>query len=374
MRRLAVCIALVACKDSAPKQQPPTKVVLADAAIDAAADWTAACEAALTTKQTAVRRLSMIIANCQPCGDWTPLIDWNTQMTDGGPPEATIEAMMVACNAYCSKDSKMQFMGALPDARGKLTNKPWRVLGEKCGDKVSAVPDVRFMSAPFFALDRIARATAAHPKLGPLAAAVELPLPPVSMTGVGFELPVAAVMNPDVPKFQVTVTQSEIRIGKMPTAKLTANGVIVDLGPSPYPGELVDVKSLAQKLGALTTDRILLIAPRALPASRVTEVVKALGKREIVLAVGAAGSPKGWSMPGVVPVLLNATPNPKSFEWTLDSEVEAAIANLKQNPAEAFVEPRITVAKTATVEHLAKLLGALAFRDAPTASLTNALK
>jgi hypothetical protein len=181
-------------------------------------------------------------------------------------------------------------------------------------------------------------------------------------------------MHPEVPKFHVTVTQTEIRIGKLPTAKLGANGVITDLGPSPYPGELVDAKSLAQKLGALTPDRIVLIAPRALPASRVTEVVKALGKREIVLAVGAAGAPKGWSMPGVIPVLLNATPNPKRFEWTLDAEVEAAIANLKQNPAEAFVEPRVTVAKTATVEHLAKLLGALAFRDAHTASLTNALK
>jgi hypothetical protein len=371
VRHLAVCIALVACKDSAPKPPPP--VVVADAAlsIDAAADWTVACETALTTKQTPVRRLSMIIAGCQPCGDWTPLLDWNTEMTNGGPPEATIEAMMVACDAYCSKDSKMQFLGALPDGRGKHSNKPWRVLGDKCGDKVSAVPDVRFMSAPFFALDRIARATAAHPKLAPLAAAVELQLPPVSVTGVGYELPVAAVMKPDLPKFHVTITQSEIRIGALPTAKLAATGVVVDLGPSPYPGELVDLKSLAQKLPA---ERIVLIAPRGLPASRVTEVVKAIGAKEIVLAVAAAGAPKGWSMPGIVPVLLNATPKPKTFEWTVDPEVDAAIANLKQNPAEAFVDPKLVIAKTATVEHLAKLLGALAFRDGHAASLTNAPK
>lgn len=368
MRRIAVCIALVACKDSAPKQPPPPPPVVV---ADAAADWTTACAEALTAKQTPVRRLSLVIAGCQPCGDWATLVDWNTPMPEGGPPEAKIEAMMVECKAYCSNDSKMQFMAALPDARGKSTNKPWRVLGEKCGEKVSAVPDTRFMSAPYFALDRIARAASEHPKLAPLVAGLELPLPPVSITGVGFELPVAAVMKPEVPRWQVTVTPAELRVGTMPIAKLGPGGVTVELGTTPYPGKLVDIAQLVTELPA---ERILLIAPSAVPASRLVDVVKVLHGREVVLAVAAAGAPPGWAMPGIVPVRLDATPNAGRFEWKLDAEVEAAIADLKQRPAEAFVEPRITIAKTATVAHLAKLLGALAFRDAQSASLTNAAK
>ena len=371
MRYAALLIAVCACKG---KDTPPPKpVVVADAAVDAAADWTAACAEALAAKQTPVRRLSLIIEACQPCGDWTTLLDWNTPMTDGGPPDAKIEEMMVACKAYCSNDSKQQFLGVMPDTRGKSTNKPWRVLGEKCGEKVSAVPDVRFMSAPFFALDRIARAASEHPELAPLVAAVELPLPPVSMTGVGFELPTAAVMKPEVPKWHVTVTQTEIRFGTLPTAKLSAKGLIVDLGKSPYPGELVDAKALPQKLADATgspTDRVLLIAPTGIPASRVADVVKAIGPREIVLAVAAAGGPKGWTMPGIVPVLLDAAPTAKSFEWKLDADVEKTIADLKGKPAEAFDKPRITIAKDATVAHLAKLLGALAFRDAKAASFS----
>ena len=371
MRYAALLVAVCACKGKSTP--PPKPVVVADAAVDAAADWTAACAEALAAKQTPVRRLSLIIEGCQPCGDWKTLLDWNTPMTDGGPPEAKIEAMMVACKAYCSNDSKMQFMGALPDARGKTTNKPWRVLGEKCGEKVSAVPDVRFMSAPFFALDRIARAASENPTLAPLVAAIELPLPPVSITGVGFELPVAAVMKPELPKWHVTVSQNEIRFGTLPIAKLSANGVTVDLGKSPYPGELVEAKALPAKLTDATgspTDRVLLIAPTALPASRVADVVQAIGPREIVLAVAAAGGPKGWTMPGTVPVLLDAAPAAKSYEWKLDANVDQAIADLKGKPDEAFAKPRIAIAKDATVAHLAKLLGALAFRDAKSASFS----
>jgi hypothetical protein len=67
-------------------------------------------------------------------------------------------------------------------------------------------------------------------------------------------------------------------------------------------------------------------------------------------------------------------PDPKAVEWKLDAAVDQTIADLKGKPAEAFQHPRVTIAKDATVAHLAKLLGALAFREASAASLTNAKK
>ena len=231
-------------------------------------------------------------------------------------------------------------------------------------NETPALPDTRFMSAPFFALDRIARAAAANPKLAPLLATLELPLPAVSITGVGFELGESPVMNPSPPPFHITVSQTEIRIGKLPTAKLGPNGITVDAGAA-YPGELVDAKALAAKL----PERVVLIAPAAMPAQRLVDVVKAAGKREILLAVRASGAPPGWTLPGIVPVALDAAPAPKTYEWKLDDKVDAAIADLKSIPAEAFAKPRVTIMKTATVAHLAKLLGAIAFRDGHNASL-----
>jgi hypothetical protein len=356
----ALCIACKG-KDAPP---PPKPVVVADAA--PTEDWVAKCEQALTQKQTAIRRITQIIDGCRPHGDWTAILDWTTSSS------ADVEAALTHANAFCTNDAKARFMNELEDARDKQTERPWRVLGEKCGDKVSGVPDLRFMSAPYFALDRIARATAAHPTLAPLAAAVELPLPPVSMTGVGFELATASVMKPELPQWQVTVTNAEIRVGLLPSAKLGANGVTVDLGPHPYPGELVDAKALAGKIP--DDEPVLLLAPAAMPAQRLADVVRALPGRDLALGVAASGGPKGWAMAGVVPILLDAKPDPKAVDWPLDANIEAAIADLKGKPAEAFAHPRVTIAKDATVAHLAKLLGALAFRDAGAASLTNAKK
>jgi hypothetical protein len=363
VRGLALFALCIACKaNDAPP--PPQPVVVADAA--PVEDWTTACEHALTQKQTPVRRIAQIIDGCRPHGDWAPILDWTTSSS------AAVEAALTHANAFCTNDAKARFMNELEDARDKQTERPWRVLGDKCGDKVSAVPDVRFMSAPFFALDRIARATAANPKLAPLAAAVELPLPPVSMTGVGFVLATASVMKPEPPKWQVTVTLAEIRVGLLPVARLGAAGVAVELGASPYPGELADAKTIAGKVPA--GERVLVIAPAAMPAQRLTEVVSALAGHELVLAVAASGGPKGWEMAGMVPVVLDGKPDPKAVEWKLDAGVDAAIADLKGRPDGDFAHPRITIAKDATVAHLAKLLGALAFRDARAASLTNAKK
>ncbi|HLL24540.1 MAG TPA: hypothetical protein VK427_20555, partial [Kofleriaceae bacterium] len=198
---------------------------------------------------------------------------------------------------------------------------------------------------------------------------------PVSITGNGFALPQAAVMKPEPGRFHVTLSQQEIRIGTLPMAKLGAGGVTVDTGATPYPGALVTIAQLRAQLDALVgspTGRIVVIAPKALPARRVLDVVKAAGPHEVVLAVAAGGAPTGWSLPGIVPIVLDAKPDAKRTAWALDVNVDATIAELEVKPASAFEAPRIVIEKDATVAHLATLLGALAFRQATTASLSHA--
>ena len=45
---------------------------------------------------------------------------------------------------------------------------------------------------------------------------------------------------------------------------------------------------------------MVIVASAPLPASRVHDVVKAAGKRELYLAVEASGAPHGWALPGDV--------------------------------------------------------------------------
>ncbi|MBA3818681.1 MAG: hypothetical protein H0X17_07295, partial [Deltaproteobacteria bacterium] len=297
MRLAVLALALASCKgstqDQAAARDPDrardtgattTTAPEALAAADAApADWTATCATTLqgAAKLTPVRRIAAVLEGCQPCGDWKPLLAWNTASTDGGPTTAAIEDAMVACQAYCSADAKRQFTGVLEPSRGKLGQKPWRVLGEVCKDAVSAVPDVRFMSAPYFALDRIARAAAAAPHLAPLLATLELPLPAVSLTGTGYELPVGPVMKPEPGTHHLTVTLAELRIGTLPRAKLGATGVVVEVGAAPYPGEAVELATLSAALAKVAAPQVTLIAPGAMPAARLADVVAAAGSKPL---------------------------------------------------------------------------------------------
>lgn len=344
----------------------------------AAADWTARCEAALAgaPKVTPVRRIQSLLDGCRPCGDWTPLLRWGTPAIDGGPPLAAIEAAMEACSAYCKPDAKVAFLGVLEDSRGKRAPKPWRLLGEACGEAVSAKPDTRYMSAPYFALDRIARAAAAHPKLSPLLAAIELPLPPLASTGGSFVLATSPVTKPEAGPAYVTVSMTELTAGTLPRARLGAAGVTVTTGDVPYPGAPVTAKALAAALDKLAPDpaaRIAVIAPKELPARRLVDVALAAGTHPLVLAVEAAGAPGGWHLPGTVPVVLGAKEAPGALRLAAGASVDDALHTLKSAPAEQLAAPpAIAIDDAATVENLAKLLGMLAYRDVPAASLARA--
>jgi hypothetical protein len=407
----ALAAALAACKSKEPPQAAPPagsgassssgsgsgSAQAAQAAPAQAADWAARCEAALAgaPQVKPARRVQTIIDGCRPCGDWTPLLRWGVLATDGGPKAAEIEAAMDACRAFCKPEAKAVFLGALDAARGKHTQKPWRELGEACGAEISAKPDGRYMSAPYFALDRIARAAAAHDRLVPLLAAIELPLPPLSMTGGAFVLPSSPTIVPDAGAVHVTVSTTEITIGALPRARLGPAGVTVDAGETPYPGAKVAPKALAAALDKLSPDpraRITMIAPKAMAARRLIEVVAAAGAHELVLAAAGTGGPEGWSLPGVVPVTLSvAAPAgpaasgaadtagaagvagvPAPLALTLGASPDDALRAIKDASAQQAIPPTITVEDKATVEGLAKLLGTLAYRDISAARLRRA--
>ena len=329
MRRLLL-IALVACghKDKpgagsgSSSSMPPGHPILVDAAPAPPIDWTA-CNAALRKAATAPLdvRPQIVISGCAVCGDWMPILMWNHPQTEKGPTRAQIDAAMATCG-FCNANAKQRFLGTLDSARGTSTRTPWRYLGEQCKGEVSAVPDNRFTTAPFYALDRIARAATAHGgESANLMAAIELPLPAVSITGTGITLPDVDASSPTAGPLAITMLGDGLYVAKLPRARLGANGVAVDLGN--YPGDVVKPADLAAALTKLAakdaTVSIAILAPVATPAQQVVAVAAAAAKvAPVYLAVNAQGSPEGWDLPATIPVALVATGGDK---LTIDGEM-----------------------------------------------------
>jgi len=371
---LVLALALVACKGNkdAPPTEPPTVAphpMPEKVPEPVPGDW-AACKAALESapKLPPNRQVAALIEGCRPCGDWTPLLQWNTPTEDGGPKRQAIMDAMVGCKAWCDPNAKQRFLGTLDDARGKPTNRtPWRMLGDVCKDAVSAAPDPRFLSAPYFALDRIARDVAAKPDGAPLLAALDLPLPAVSLTGQGLVLPESGVSKPAAAQSQLTITAEDVRVGPLPRAKLGANGVTVSAG-EPYPGIPVALEALGAALDKLAPP-ILVFAPKGLPAARLAEVIAAAKSRPLFLAVGMTSPLPGWPIHGMSPVELVGAAGGKP---TVTYRVGAAGDEvLKQIAPTTPVSPvALVVDPAATVQSVATVLGGLAFKDVKTAVVT----
>ncbi|HEU4733623.1 MAG TPA: hypothetical protein VFT22_37270, partial [Kofleriaceae bacterium] len=246
-----LAVVLAACKGGR-RESPPQEAAPPTPADAATADANLeACRqaAARAPSLPAAERASALLDACRPCGDWEPLLSWNTPVTDGGPPRAAIERAMAACNAYCQPGARQRFLGTLDEARGQPTRTPWRLLGEICGDAVSAVPDARFMGAPYFALDRIARAIGDPAVL----AAIEIPLPALTISGVGVDLPPAPAAPPtvDAGPAALTVDAAQILLGVLPVGKLSATGVAVT---GDYPGAAIEPRALAAALARAAPD------------------------------------------------------------------------------------------------------------------------
>jgi hypothetical protein len=364
MRTLALGLVLIAgCKDkpAAPPAPAPVPAKVIDAPIDAADPWTR-CKTALAHAATApaTRRVQAILDGCMPCGEWTPILGWQLTPEHGGPDRRALDRAMTACDAWCVGDAKERFLGVVDDARVQESRAPWRALGEVCKAKVSATPDARYMSAPWFALDRVARWAAAQPGGQALLDAIELRVPAVSLTGVGVVLPEAPVVKPATPTTQVTVTASELSVGTLPTAKLDATGVVVTGGP--YPGPSIAEKALAARL-AKVRGPIALFAPAGLPATRVVAAVKAAGAAELQLAVQATSGVVGWKAYGLAPITLGTKPDAAGVELALGATPDAAVKAIKTAGPDALrkAPPTVQLAKGATVEDLATVLGALAY-------------
>jgi hypothetical protein len=307
----ASILALAACKGGG-KDKPAAGSATAPV-VDV--DW-AACDNALAAAASAAldARPQIVIDGCKVCGDWTPLLGWATPHPEGGPKAADIEAAMARCG-FCDGNAKQRFLGTLDKARGTDARTPWRQLGDVCKEKVSAVPDTRFMSAPFYALDRIARAAAAHGgDTATKLAAVEVPLPAVSVVGTGLVLPdVDRNVSSKVGTVQITLMADAIYVGKLPRARLGAAGVQVDLGPDAYPGAQTKLADLPAALQALVgeDDTITLLAPVATPAEMLVPVIAAASQvAPVYLGVNAHDAPEGWTLVGAIPVQLTSDAKP----------------------------------------------------------------
>lgn len=290
-------VVFVACKNKAP----PPKVDDAKPAIDLTK-----CDAALKQAANAPldARPQMVIDGCQVCGDWAPILRWNIPEGEGGPKFSEIEQAMQRCG-FCDANAKQRFLGTLDKARGTNARTPWRELGDVCKADISAVPDNRFMSAPYYALDRIARAVG-RDKAASLAV-LEIPLPALSVAGTGVVLPeLPTPVTPTVGTVHVSLIGDQIFVGKFPRARLTTNGVVVT---NDYPGTLVAIGELASTVEKLVvgdpTHTVTLLAPHAMPAENLVPVIASIGSlAPLYLGATAHESPEGWLLPGAIPVGL----------------------------------------------------------------------
>jgi hypothetical protein len=315
MRALIVLALLVGCKD---KDRAKAGTAGSGAGTSAAApvDW-ATCDAALARAHAApaASRPQLVIDGCRVCGDWTPILRWNTPQTDGGPTRGEIEEAMLACDAYCSGEAKLKFLGTLDKARGTSARTPWRQLGDICKDQVSALPDQRFMSAPYFALDRIARAVGRRGgETARLAGELELPLPAVTVVGTGVALPeLASGVSADAGDLALTLLGDSVHLARLPRARLGASGVTVELDAHGYPGRPLTPAqlgaALTEQLGAADpgASTVTLVAPSAMAARALVPVIAATAPlARVRLAALAHESPAGWPLVGTLAVALEA--------------------------------------------------------------------
>jgi hypothetical protein len=342
----ALAVVLPACGGGKKKHEPAatgsgSAGSAGGSAVEASdVDWPS-CEAALRQAATAPldNRPELVIEGCKVCGEWTPILKWQTTEQGGGPSRNAIRSAMERCHAYCSNESRRQFLGALDDARGTNARLPWHFLGTTCKGEVSALPDDRFESPPLFALDRIARAAAKHGgDAANLALAIELPLPAVSLTGSGITIPdVETEVNPTAGPIAITFTGGAMYLAKLPRAHMTATGLAVELGG--YPGDAVKPEKLADALAKLAdpSDGIVaisILAPTATPAEQLVPIIAAAAKlAPVYLAANAANTPEGWDLPGNIPVALEiaAKAGKDTYKITHELTVQNLATELAQH-------------------------------------------
>jgi hypothetical protein len=273
-------------------------------------DWDA-CTKALATPDIGADTL---IGTCPVCGDWRPILNWATPQSEGGPKKPEIADAMERCNAWCERSAKTRFLDLLDDARGTDKRKPWKYFADECKASVSAVPDGRFVTAPYFALDRIARAATARGGAAAAALAkVDQPLPAMSISGAGVALPTVTAKTQPAPRVAVTLLGDQIFAGRLPRAHLGASGVTVDFGGEPYPGKAYAPSDLAGALLELGTPPasngvvqkvitvdVTVLVPREMPAAKLQPIIDAVGDAATLYLAVEDDRVPGWPVPRVL--------------------------------------------------------------------------
>ena len=128
------------------------------------------------------------------------------------------------------------------------------------------------MSAPFFALDRIARTwRAPGGDSADTLAAIELPLPALTISGAGVVLPDADGVTPKVGALHITVLGDKDLRRPHAARKLTAERRRRSTSArAAIPAQQVKLEELARRsckalIGGDTTQTITLLAPHAMP-------------------------------------------------------------------------------------------------------------
>ncbi|MBK9030252.1 MAG: hypothetical protein IPL61_02745 [Myxococcales bacterium] len=295
---VAAALALTACRRTRTPPPPPTTQGLID------------CTAALTRAPAAPpqERTGLIVRGCAVCGtSFEPLIP----AANGHPDLAAVHEVLTACQLGCSKRAMGRFRGLLGDVTpGPGVTRPWKALAEDCPTAMRTGPTTeRFAGPVWLALvtigARIAGAEAALPPsawtaLSQARAGVVIPLPPWTVVGNGLVVPPGAAA-PGMPWRHVTVTDQALLVGRLPIARLGADGLVVDAPGAPYPGTPTtgDLSPALAALGPAPTgpdrlDDVVVIAPTAAPAARALAAVRALGATPARFAVAVPDEVSLW--------------------------------------------------------------------------------
>jgi hypothetical protein len=285
--------------------RPPTPRKVSD-------DWVSPCLAALHEKHDSeAQQVQRVLAACTACGvPWTPVL-----ASHASPQE--VGAVLDACELPCPTAAEEGLRSALAALPADASSAPaWRAFASACPAALGHPgPRGEFANGTWFALHQIGlRLGEASARLGleldyrPLYFA--LPVVDGDHLGPSFTLPPSRdYLEPTGGRFLV-VTPTHLTAASAPSASITLRGLELDHPDRGYPGAEIALDQAGSAFVAGNVGDI--AAPATLPAARIFEVARAIGKDRqfrlagLVPADDAVMSPQlGWSMDGFEVVELD---------------------------------------------------------------------
>lgn len=290
-----------------------------DAVTPVITGWEPACVKAFAAARAAppADRFAILARACPACGaDWRPIL-LASKLSEHGTSAAVrleVDKTVRACGGACSGTARDQFLASFDKIHGVRTlDRPWRKLDQACPGVLAPSPEGRFASAPWFVLTHIGRVVGA-PGAVDVAEPIDLPLPAAMSSGGGVELPEALHVHDDIAAAYVTVLASTVHVALAPRVALGGTDGI-SLHADSYPGAAVTLTALGAAIQQTAPDpetKVGVLAPHAAPASRVREVVAAIGVGPALhLAAFGPEPDEGWpDIPRLMPPRLTAVISP----------------------------------------------------------------